>query len=319
VPAITVLLPVRNALPWLGPSLASLWRQTERDFEVVAIDDGSTDGSGEVLDRAARAEPRLRVVHTGPRGLPAALDTGLGLARGHLIARHDADDLSHRSRFALQRAHLGSHPRTAVVGCRIRLFPRSAVGAGMRRWVNWHNALLTHPDMAREILIDSPLAHGTAMIRASWLERVGGWNERGWPEDLDLWIRMLRAGARFAKRGEHLYGWRQHPGSATHHDPRYAPRRFMELKLDALRRGFLRRATRVTLVGTGRSLERWREALNPRWRTAVIEARRPEAAAAAVLEPPVVLVFVAPPARERWRHHLARLEWNEGRAFIFVA
>ena len=66
----------------------------------------------------------------------------------------------------------------------------------MRRWAKWHNALLTHEAMASEVLIDSPLAHGTAMIRREWLERVGGWHERGWPEDLDLWVRLVRAGAR---------------------------------------------------------------------------------------------------------------------------
>src|SRR5262245_38357044 len=221
MPAISVLLPVRNAAPWLRAALRSLWRQTFRDFEVIAVDDGSTDASAELLERAALDEPRLRVVHTAARGLPAALNTALGLARGRLIARQDADDLSHRRRLALQRAHLAAHRGTAVVGCRVRLFPAAAVGVGMHRWVRWHNALLTHEAIAREALIDSPLAHGTALIRRAALERVGGWRDRGWPEDVDLWIRLLDRGARFAKLPQTLYGWRRHPGSATHQDPRY--------------------------------------------------------------------------------------------------
>src|SRR5947207_16020636 len=74
-PRVSVLLPVRDAAPWLEASLASLARQTLADHEVIAVDDGSRDGSGEILDRAARVDPRLVVRHTGARGLPSAPKT----------------------------------------------------------------------------------------------------------------------------------------------------------------------------------------------------------------------------------------------------
>jgi len=104
VPTLSVLLPVRNAASWLGASLASLARQTMRDFEIVAVDDGSTDGTGEALERAARREPRLIVVHTPARGLPQALETARARATAPYLARHDGDDLSHRLRFERQLA-----------------------------------------------------------------------------------------------------------------------------------------------------------------------------------------------------------------------
>jgi glycosyltransferase involved in cell wall biosynthesis len=319
VPAISVLLPVRNAAPWLAASLGSLWRQTLRDFEVIAVDDGSSDGSGEMLDRAAAHERRLRVVHTPARGLPSALTTALSHARAPLVARQDADDLSHRRRFALQRSFLEAHPRVVVVGCRIRLFPSAAVGAGMRRWSAWHNALLTHEEMAREALIDSPLAHGTALIRRRPLEKIGGWRERGWPEDLDLWLRLLAAGQRMAKLPQPLYGWRQHPSSATRLDPRYRPGRFMALRLDALERGFLRRRRRVSLAGVGLSFARWRGALAVDRRLSALECGAPSAQTITRLAPPIVLVFGAPVARARWRAALSESGLCEGTHFVFVA
>ena len=320
MPAISVLLPVRDAVPWLRVSLASLWRQTFRDFEVIAVDDGSQDGSGEWLERAAQVEPRLRVFRTARLGLPAALNLALAHARGEWIARHDADDLSHRSRLGLQRAFLAAHPRVSVVGCRVRLFPAAEVGAGMRRWAEWHNRLLTHEAMTRELLIDSPLAHGSAMMRRDALTRADGWEEHGWPEDLDLWVRLVAGGARLAKLPRTLYAWRQHPGSATRQDPRYRRERFLDLRHAALEQGLLRGAARMTVVGVGRSLDEWRRRLAATGRDPlVITAGRPSRPALAALVPPVVLVFGSCRARERWRESLHTVHLIEISDFVFVA
>jgi glycosyltransferase involved in cell wall biosynthesis len=319
-PTLSVLLPVRNAGAYLAPALASLWRQTFRDFEVIAVDDGSSDGSGERLERAAALEPRLRVLRTAHAGLPAALNVALEHARAPLIARHDADDLSHRERFARQLDHLAAHRNVAALGCRLRLFPSASVGDGMRRWARWHNALLTHDAMAREALIDSPLAHGTALIRRAWLERVGGWRDRGWPEDVDLWLRLLARGARFAKCDATLYAWRQHSSSATRHDPRYAPAGFAALRLDALCHGFLARRRRVTLVGVGQSLTEWESRLAAAGlRVSAIAAGRPREDVVAAIPSGAVLVFGALPARTRWREALVRSGRRELRDFVFVA
>jgi len=311
-------MPVRNAAPWLAASLASLWRQTERDFEVIAVNDGSSDASGAMLDRAAAREPRLRVLHTPHRGLPLALEAARAMAQGKLIARHDADDLSHRLRLSLQRRYLAAHAEVSVVGCRVRVFPQ--VGAGMKRWVGWHNGLSSHEAMAREALIDSPLAHGTALIRRSALSAVGGWRERGWAEDLDLWLRLLARGHRFAKLPRTLYAWRQHDGSATRCDPRYAREQFIALRREALEHGLLRGAREVTLVGVGRSLEEWRETFaSAQRRLRVVIAPRPDPRVVPTLVVPLVLIFGAAPARARWRAALAAAGLDEGSDFAFVA
>ena len=318
VPRVSVLLPVRDAAPWLASSLASLARQSEADHEVIAVDDGSRDGSGELLDRAALREPRIIVRHTPALGLPAALNLALSLARAPWVARHDADDLSHRERFARQLAWLERHPDVEVLGTRVRLFPAGATGAGMRRWAKWHNALLDHEEMRRELLIDSPLAHGTAMIRRVTLESVGGWCERGWAEDLDLWVRLFSAGARFAKLAESLYGWRQHPGSSTRTDERYSHAKFLSLKIAALDSGLLQQGRQATLVGVGASLVRWREALGTRV-GAIHEVRSAIPELAPAWRSPLVLALMAPEARARWRRSLTRSGRRELQDFIFVA
>jgi hypothetical protein len=320
MPAISVLLPVRDGAPWLASSLDSLWRQSERDFEVIAVDDGSIDDSAERLERAARHEPRLRVVRTAARGLPSALNTALALARAPLIARQDADDFSHRDRFAIQRAMLEANAGD-VVGSRVRLFPAAATGPGMRRWAAWHNGLLTHDAMAAERFIDSPLAHGTALMRRAAIEAVGAWRENGLPEDLDLWLRWSGAGLRFAKSGRVLYGWRQHAASATRRDPRYRPEAFLALKADALARSPIAARGRALLVGVGASLARWRDALSGRLALELRVAPAPSRGALAGAGAPVLLVFGMAAVRARWRRWIATEHpgWVEGDEFIFVA
>jgi len=319
MPVLSVLLPVRDAGRFLLPSLASLTRQTFRDLEIVAVNDGSRDGSGERLERFARHEPRLRVVHSAAIGLPAALNLALEHARASWIARHDADDISHARRFERQREYLARHPRVGVLGCRVRLFPPAGVTAGMQRWMEWQNGALSHVEIEREALIDSPLTHGTAMIRRSALERVGGWREAGWPEDMDLWIRLLADDVRFAKLPQRLYGWRQHAASATRCDPRYRPERFHELRRDAVAKRFLSGHRAFTLVGVGESLARWRRGWSPqRTRPMVCEAARPTPSIVARLQPPVVLIFGAASARMSWRQALMTSGKSELRDFIFV-
>ena len=131
---------------------------------------------------------------------------------------------------------------------------------------------------------------------------------------------MLAAGARFAKLRRTLYAWRQHPASATHHDPRYQRGRFVALRRTALERGLLRRAARLTLVGVGRSLDEWRRALAASGReVVVVAAGRPSRAVLATLLPPAVLIFGAAPARQRWRDALGPTGLIELSDFVFVA
>jgi hypothetical protein len=156
------------------------------------------------------------------------------------------------------------------------------------------------------------------MIRRSALHAVGGWRERGWPEDVDLWLRLIAAGARFAKVPRVLYQWRQHATSATRSDPRYSQSAFDAMRLDALGRGLLRGHREPTLVGVGESLERWRRLLTQTgYRPSARAIGRPNPAVR--LAPPALLVFGASPARRRWRALLCSQGWTECTDFAFVA
>ena len=127
-PQVSVVLPVRNGMPFLPAALSCLSRQTMSRFEVVAVNDGSGDSSGEILDRCAAEDPRFRVVHLPASGLVAALNAGITCCRAPVIARMDADDVCHPGRLELQLERLHREPAAGVVSCDVRFFPRARLG-----------------------------------------------------------------------------------------------------------------------------------------------------------------------------------------------
>lgn len=166
-------------------------RSIAADFEVVVVDDGSTDSTPHILDSIAARDPRVRVIHTDRHGIIDALNTGIAECRGELIARMDADDISHPRRLAMQVALMDEHPEVSVCGTLVRMFPRWQLLGGLVRYEQWLNSLVTHEQIVRDIFVESPLAHPSVMMRRDELVAIGGYEEHGWPEDYDLWLRYF--------------------------------------------------------------------------------------------------------------------------------
>jgi glycosyltransferase involved in cell wall biosynthesis len=251
MPAISVLLPVYNAAATLPAALASIASQTLGDYEIVAVDDGSTDASPLILRQAAQSEMRLRVLRIEHTGIVTALRVGLAACQAALVARMDADDLAYPTRLERQAAYLAEHPSVDVVGCLVRGFPDEAVREGFRVYLDWLNSLITDADIRRELFVESPLAHPSVVFRREVAERAGGYQERGWPEDYDLWMRLYLQGTHFGKVPEVLLDWREAPDRLTRTDGRYSVENFLRLKAHYLRRGPLASAGTVFVWGAG--------------------------------------------------------------------
>lgn len=248
-PAITIIMPVRNAAATLPACLASIRRQTETDFELLAIDDGSTDDSAAILEQYARLDRRIRLLRPGAVGLVNALNLGLAEARAPLIARMDADDLMHPQRLALQRAYLEADPATALVGARVVLFPRRAVRAGYVEYLRWQNAVLSPEEVAANMYVEAPFTHPSVLFRRAAIMDLGGYHDGPFPEDYELWLRMHAAGLAMAKLPRILLAWREHPNRISRTDSRYSRAAF-----DDLRAHFLARDPRLH---RGRDLVYW--------------------------------------------------------------
>lgn len=250
-PAVSVLMPCYNAAATLDEAMTSLLAQTLDDLEVVALDDGSEDATADRLRAWAARDGRVRPVRLPHRGLIPALNAGLAACRAPLVARMDADDRAHPDRLAQQVALLDRSPEIAVAGCLVDGFPAEEVREGFRIYIAWLNSLVTSEDIAREIWIESPLAHSSVVLRKAAVEGLGGYQDHGWPEDYDLWLRMHLSGARFAKVPQVLLYWREHPARLTRTDRRYAVENFLRAKARYLAAGPLCERGAVIVWGAG--------------------------------------------------------------------
>jgi cellulose synthase/poly-beta-1,6-N-acetylglucosamine synthase-like glycosyltransferase len=250
-PRVSVLLPVRNGEAHLDEAIGSLAAQTLEDFEVIAIDDGSTDATPEVLGRWAARDARVRIYRQGARGIVAALERARTEARAPYLARMDADDVCEPERLSAQLALMESDATLAACGCGVRYFPRAFVRDGARRYELWLNAAITPDQIARELFVECPLAHPTFFLRARALAEIGGYRGVPWPEDYDVLLRLWAAGWRLAKVPEPHLRWREGPARLSRTDPRYSPAAFLACKVHHLRRTLLVGRAGAVVWGAG--------------------------------------------------------------------
>lgn len=260
-PSVSILMPLRNASVYLDEALASLVSQSFGDFEVVCVDDGSTDATAEVVSAWAGRDPRIRLERQAAGGIVPALVRAHRQARGRYLARMDGDDIAAPHRLLRQVELLEAEPSLAGCGCHVRYVPDEAVQGGARRYQAWLNSMDGPDDVAASIFVECPLAHPTFMLRRDAFEGVGGYRDVPWPEDYDLVFRLWAGGHRLGVVPEVLHEWREHPERLSRVDPRYALDAFRACKVHYLLRTLLSEPRPVVVWGAGPVGKGWARAL----------------------------------------------------------
>ena len=249
MPKVSILLPCYNAANYIEECLESIHQQSFQDFEVVIIDDGSTDQTAEILSKWAEKDDHFSVRRIEHSGVIEASNAGLAKCQGEYIARMDADDLMHPDRLKKQTALLDTNPDIDICSCLVS--PAGEMREGFKLYMDWLNSLISDEDVRREIFVESPIATPTAMIRSEVIKNFGGYQDRGWPEDYDLYLRLYSAGHKFAKVPEILLYWRDHPTRLTRADSRYSLENFIRAKANYLISGPLIDRDAVIIWGAG--------------------------------------------------------------------
>ena len=209
--AISVILPVYNTKAYVREAVESILAQTFTDFELIVINDGSTDGSGVILRELAARDARIVLVEQSNEGLVSALNKGLEMARADLIARMDADDVSMPERFALQHARMIEDPELAVLGSFSNIIDRD--GAIIRLHDDFP---LTPAAAMRFVKHRCPVYHSAVMMRRDAVLKAGGYRKAFChAEDHDLWLRMSDLGYAIANLPQPLLNHRRHGANVT--------------------------------------------------------------------------------------------------------
>lgn len=188
-PLVSVLLPAYNAESFVGDAIESVLTQTLASFELVVVNDGSTDSTATVLDQY-RTDPRVRIIDNGSnRGLVASLNRGLAECRSELVARLDADDTSEPARLERQFAQFEKNPRLVLSATAYRrVRPDGSL-------IRVGRPPSTHAELAAAHLTGNRLCHSAVMFRRRAVIDVGGYRAEWFPvEDFDLWLRLCTAG-----------------------------------------------------------------------------------------------------------------------------
>jgi glycosyltransferase involved in cell wall biosynthesis len=192
MPQVSWIIPILNGMPYLPEALASLEAQTYRDFEVLVWDNGSTDGTLDVVRQWIPSRLPGRVITGEPQSLGNSLRRLGEIARTPLLARMDADDICEPDRLAVQCSFMAGHPEVALVASE-----RICVDESGRETEPRSSYPLTSPDILHATLRAPRIVHPTVMMRRSALLEVGNYRDLSssetpyWSEDYDLWLRFL--------------------------------------------------------------------------------------------------------------------------------
>lgn len=227
---ISILLPVYNALPYLEECLQSIVNQSEQNWELIAIDDQSTDDSWILLKEFVQKDHRIRCFQTKEKGIIPALRMAFAESKGNLITRMDADDRMPIHKLSrLKTLLLEKGPRHISTGL-VKYFSESTLGDGYQRYENWLNQLTLndrhYEDIYRECVIASPCW----MIFREDLINCGAFESNRYPEDYDLCFRFYQAAYKVVRSEEVLHFWRDHANRSSRNDPNYANQQYFNLK-----------------------------------------------------------------------------------------
>nr|WKN35129.1 glycosyltransferase family 2 protein [Tunicatimonas sp. TK19036] len=226
---ISVIIPFLDAEKTLTRSISSITEQTFQRWELILVDNNSSDGSTIIAQSYAQSDERIRIFHESTVGVAHAFNTGLTHATGSYIARMDADDFAHPTRLEKQLNFLQHYPGISLVSGQVR-YQSSVSQPGMQHYVHWVNGIVLPEQIMLNRFVELPLINPTIMFRRECLEQYGSYRDGDFPEDYELILRWLAQGAKMAKIDDVVLDWHDSANRLTRTHPRYSTEAFYRIK-----------------------------------------------------------------------------------------
>ncbi len=228
---ISILLPVYNAAPFLEECLDSILQQTETDWELLAVNDFSTDNSLDILKKYAATDSRIQALQNTEKGIISALRTAYQNSTGPYITRMDADDRMMPDKLKTLKGLLVKNGNNQVATGLVQYFSENELGEGYQRYETWLNDLTQNQSNFSEIYKECVIPSPCWMTSREDLEKCGAFDPNDYPEDYDLCFRFYEKNLKVVSADGILHQWRDHTTRTSRNDETYANNQYFDLKL----------------------------------------------------------------------------------------
>lgn len=230
--SVTILFPFHNAAPWIEETIESIQRQTYQDWELIAVDDFSSDQSAEILQGFTREDTRIRIYSNSEKGIIPALQLGLSKANREFLTRMDADDIMPKNRLQHMVHRLKSLPNKSIVTGKVKYFSENSVSEGYLRYEAWLNERIDKEDHYDHIYRECVVASPNWLVRTEDIRNSGIFSQLNYPEDYDMTFRWMKEGFNIHCVQDITLLWREHPDRTSRNSDVYDQASFFELKLN---------------------------------------------------------------------------------------
>jgi glycosyltransferase involved in cell wall biosynthesis len=227
---VSILMPVKNAAPFLESCLNSIIEQSYVNWELLAVNDGSTDESSSLLRSYGRIDKRIHVFENEGQGIIPALQLAYQKSTGQYVTRMDADDVMHIKKLEELVGALLERGQGYVAIGQVQYFSEGTLGEGYKRYEAWLNQLTSRGDNFSDIYKECVIPSPCWMIGRNDLDMCQAFSSDLYPEDYDLCFRFYEGGLTCIPSNSILHYWRDHSSRSSRTDPNYADNRFLELK-----------------------------------------------------------------------------------------
>lgn len=225
-------MPVFNASSYLAECLDSIITQKEQDWELIAIDDFSTDDSHQILLDYQDQDPRISIFKNQDKGIIPALRRAFSKTTGNLITRMDADDRMTPNRLSQMSKQLIAQGPGHLATGGVKYFSDNTLGNGYQRYETWLNGLTKKGSNFTEIYKECVIPSPCWMVYREDLIQCGAFDSDTYPEDYDLCFRFYRQGLKVIPEFNTLHYWRDYAIRSSRTDPHYADQAFLDIKVD---------------------------------------------------------------------------------------
>jgi len=224
-------MPAKNTATFLDSCLNSILQQTELYWELIAIDDHSTDSTWQILQAFAKKDKRIKVLQNDGKGIIDALRLAYKNSQGQLITRMDSDDIMRPEKLATLKNQLVQKGIGHLATGQVQYFSATELGDGYQKYQNWLNGLTAKGNNFQEIYKECVIPSPCWMIYQTDLDKCQAFLPNRYPEDYDLCFRFYENGLTLIPNNQILHEWRDYPNRTSRTDKNYADNRFLDLKV----------------------------------------------------------------------------------------